>query len=208
MLCPVSPSSAGLSIRTSTGPPPTTTRAAVSGSLRRSLWCPREQKARRNAKCVQLFAAIGVGFKSKLVWVESTIDPKTKKVKRQNAERYIEYLKKSGVIAHLKKNKGVIFQQDGARCHTAKKVFEFLEKEGVGVIRDWPAHSPDLNPSENLWKELDRLVAFNHGPADSVEELKRQVEDVWKKIPQSVIDRHVKSFGHKLAKCRANEGRR
>lgn len=35
--------------------------------------------------------------------------------------------------------------QDGAPCHTAKKVMDWFAAKGINVI-DWPAQSPDLNP--------------------------------------------------------------
>ena len=47
----------------------------------------------------------------------------------------------------------VIFQQDSAPCHTAKKVKEFIKKEGLRLL-DWPGNSADMNPIENIWKML------------------------------------------------------
>ncbi len=49
----------------------------------------------------------------------------------------------------LFKDADFIFQQDLAPAHTAKSTNSWLNYHGVDVL-DWPANSPDLNPTENL----------------------------------------------------------
>ena len=46
----------------------------------------------------------------------------------------------------------VIFQQDGARAHTAHATQELLSRELPHFLAKdmWPANNPDLNPIENL----------------------------------------------------------
>jgi transposase len=43
----------------------------------------------------------------------------------------------------------MMFMQDNAKIHKAKKTIEWFENNGI-VLLDWPPYLPDLNPIENL----------------------------------------------------------
>ena len=76
----------------------------------------------------------------------------------------------------MEKTQTTLFMQDGAPCHTAKSVKQWLGDCEVDYIKDWPGNSPDLNPIENMWGlmkrkllEVDtswvpRLIAAIRGP--------------------------------------------
>lgn len=46
---------------------------------------------------------------------------------------------------------------DNASVHTAYIVRDALQEMGIRVM-DWPPHSPDLNPIENLWALLKAKI--------------------------------------------------
>ena len=68
-----------------------------------------------------------------------------------NSERYCEILNTVRHDAYLKRrgltSKGVLFHQDNARPHTAKKTLELIKIFGWEVVPH-PPYSPDLAPSD------------------------------------------------------------
>lgn len=70
-----------------------------------------------------------------------------------------------------------IFQHDGAPCHTAKLVRDWLAEKNIEVLQPWPGSSPDLNPIENCWAIVKKKVA-QHKPT-SASHLIDVIKQVW-----------------------------
>ncbi|KAL0149076.1 hypothetical protein M9458_055691, partial [Cirrhinus mrigala] len=68
----------------------------------------------------------------------------------------------------LKMKRGWVFQHDNDPKLTARKHFKVLE---------WPSQSPDLNPIENLWRELK---------PQNITALEEISMEEWAKIPATV----------------------
>src|SRR6218665_39361 len=69
------------------------------------------------------------------------------------------------------------FQHDGAPCHQAKVVKNWLGLNQVQFLARWPGNSSDLNPIENCWMILKRKVTEKN--PSSLAALRQIITSVW-----------------------------
>ena len=72
--------------------------------------------------------------------------------------------------------------------HTARDTVDFLRANNTALINDWPAKSPDINPIEHLWDNLDQCVRRRPIPPSNVIQLRQALIQGWKNIPQAEIN--------------------
>ncbi len=88
-----------------------------------------------------------------------------------------------------------IFQQDLAPAHTAKGTKSWFNDHGVTVL-DWPANSPDLNLSENLWGIVKRKMRDTR--SNNADELKATVKETWASIPPQQCHKLITSMPRRI----------
>ncbi|KAK7093015.1 hypothetical protein V1264_008676 [Littorina saxatilis] len=93
-----------------------------------------------------------------------------------------------------------VYQDDNARPLRARVVNDFLQQPGVNRM-EWSACSPDLNPIENLWDELDRKVRSNHPPPRVVQHLYQMLQPERQALPQRIFTTLVHSMRTRCVEC-------
>ena len=116
-----------------------------------------------------------------------------------NAQKYQNILEEHLIpsIQQFGSMNELIFQQDGASCHTAKSTKKWLDDNGNGMtVMDWPSSSPDLNPIENLWGNIKRKLRINR--PKTVQELKNKIELIWSQISTEECANLYNSMGKRM----------
>ena len=121
-----------------------------------------------------------------------------------NKDKYLELL-----CDHLPEcfevSQADIFMQDGAPCHTAHCVTQWLRDCEVQYIDDWPGNSPDFNPIENLWAIIKRKLRQHD--TSSIPQLIAAVEHEWRNIDPQHLRNLSDSVPKRLKECLKNKGR-
>ena len=148
---------------------------------------------------LMVWGAISRNFKSPLVRIDGHV----------TAQVYQTFLTDSGVIESANAQFGElswVFQQDGARPHTAKSTKQFLQQR-VLTLPDhlhWPACSPDLSVIENVWAILKRQVDYTR--IHDIDSLYQEALRVWDDLPLESINNCMRDFDPRLRAVEALNG--
>jgi hypothetical protein len=99
----------------------------------------------------------------------------------------------------------IFFQHDNDPKHTAITTKKWLEDNGINVLM-WPAQSPDLNPIEHLWNEVDRRLRNYPRKPSSKDELWELIQEIWNGIETEFCQKLISSMVQRLVDVRRAKG--
>jgi transposase len=91
----------------------------------------------------------------------------------------------------------IVFQQDNASIHTSAYSKWWMESHGFRIL-DWPAHSPDFNPIENLWDIVDTRVRKRRDQPKNIDDLATSVVEEWRNLPITTIHNLIESMPRRV----------
>jgi hypothetical protein len=102
-------------------------------------------------------------------------------------------------VRALKMGCGCVFQHDNDPKHTAKATKEWLRKKFL----EWPSQSLDLNPIEDLWRELKVPIAQRQ--PQNLKDLEKVCMEEWAKIPAAVCANFVNKLQETYDLCNCKQ---
>lgn len=98
----------------------------------------------------------------------------------------------------------LIFMHDQSSVHTSKNVKRWLTQHNIPVMHDWPPKGPDMNPVENIWAELVRLVRRD---STNKNELWENVMEAFEKLTDNYYNTLVESMNRRISSVLMQRGR-
>ena len=176
------------------------------GDGKKYVW--RNPQEKYDPKC--LIPTFKSGQESVMVWgcfIRNKLGPLVRLEGKITAKIYIDMLKNNLIpfINSLENKENYIFQEDNAPIHTAKIAKKWKEDNNITSL-PWPAQSPDLNPIENLWNELDKKVRSHKPLPKNKEELWQILQKEWVKLEKDMYKNLVDSMPRRIAAVIENKG--
>ena len=144
----------------------------------------RHRNERFFSFCVEELDSFGGG--SVMMWAAISKDRKTDLVHvsgNLTAVRYRDDILQPHLM-HVTDQQRDLFQQDNARPHKARVAMAYLGQNTINVL-PCPSKSPDLNPIEHLWDQLNKCVRQQQPPPQTLDQLHQMLQQQWRTIPRN-----------------------
>lgn len=168
-------------------------------------WVRREKNTAYKPQYTKKFVKFGGG--NVMVWGCFSwrgVGPLHRIVGKMDQHQYLNILKNT-MEPYAEENLSVkwIFQQDNDPKHTARLVKDWIRRSSIDEM-EWPASSPDMNPIENLWAHLKKVIGRRN--YNSKDELYSAIEEAWYNIPQKTCQQLIESMPRRTQRILENNG--
>lgn len=97
------------------------------------------------------------------------------------------------------------FQHDNSPVHQARIINAFLDENNINVL-PFPPKSPDLNPIENVWGLMLKIIHQHDFRPRNQEELQQKIMQAWDHIDNQLTQNLVFSMPRRLQSVLENNG--
>ena len=97
------------------------------------------------------------------------------------------------------------FQQDNAPIHTSAETRQWFAENNFRLVSH-PAKSPDLNPMENVWGILVRIIYGNGKQYENVSQLKEAIERAAFEVDNCELQRLSEAMPNRVVEVIQNNG--
>ena len=115
------------------------------------------ERSRYGGGSVMVWGGILKNEKSDLILFDGSV----------NAVTYIDNAINDGMLPFFNQHPNAILMHDNAPPHTAFATRTHLRNLGIPVL-PWPSKSPDINPIEHIWDELERRLQARQNVPNNV----------------------------------------
>lgn len=121
---------------------------------------------------------------------------------------YVDILK-SGFLGTLSDHNILhgtyIFQQDNDSKHTSKFAKAWMQDNGLNVL-PWPPQSPDMNPIEHVWNEVERRIRKRSPLPHSAEDLWEALQEEWNGFGTEFLEKLYNSMPQRIEDLLKSKG--
>uniref|UniRef100_A0A8C6TTR0 Transposase n=1 Tax=Neogobius melanostomus TaxID=47308 RepID=A0A8C6TTR0_9GOBI len=127
---------------------------------------------------------------------------------RQTAAGYLQMLQRASLLTEGPRLCGNdwIFQQDNSAVHNAHRTKDYFKENNITVLNQ-PVCSPDLNPTEHLWRWMAREVYQNGQQFQTVDALREAIFTTWRNVPTHLLETFASSMPQRIMEVINNNGR-
>jgi transposase len=169
-------------------------------------WVWRKKDEQYKIDCLKLTVKHSIGV---MVWgcfCNNKLGPLVLVEGTLNTDSYIELLKEY-LLPFLSDlgTEDYIFQDDNAPCHASHKTKSWKENNSINIL-PWPAQSPDLNPIESLWNELEIRIRKRRPMPSNKNDFFAALKEEWYKIDENRLIRLVNNMPNRINAVLENKG--
>ena len=124
---------------------------------------------------------------------------------RRSGVDYVEKVCRGPLRAMLNNNPNAQLMEDGAPIHRSKVATEWRKENGVTKL-DWSAQSPDLNPIENVWRQMKLKVRKHSPPIQTLPAFRKSLRVAWNDIDEATYMTFIESLPERMAAVVAAKG--